>query len=106
MGLTILLLSNILLVQVNSSNTESAWHTFQLQLKDKVMWLLILGTLGGLLLMLYTPVNGFLKLSPLSAGQLFLAAGISGNAVLWYELVKAVRKARPNPGRNSGGQAG
>ena len=38
MGLAVILLSNILLVQVNSSNTESAVKTSIRLLKDKVMW--------------------------------------------------------------------
>jgi Ca2+-transporting ATPase len=92
MGLSIILISNVLLVQVNSSNTEFAVTTFMRQIKDKVMWAVILGTIAGLFIMLYTPLNGFLKLAPLSTGQLVLAAGISCAAVLWYELVKVAQK--------------
>lgn len=92
MGLSIIFLSNVLLVQVNSSNTEFAFRTFIRQIKDKVMWGVIIGTLAGLLIMLYTPLSGFLKLAPLSSEQLLLSAGISCIAVLWYELVKLFRK--------------
>ena len=88
MGLTIMLLSNILLVQVNSSNSEYAVKTFMRLAKDKVMLAVIVATLAGLLVMLYTPLCGFLKLAPLSLGQLGLAAVIAGVAVLWYEFVK------------------
>lgn len=91
MGISIILLSNVLLVQVNSSNTEFAFKTFMGQIKDKVMWSVIIGTIVGLFVMIYTPLNGFLKLSPLSLGQLLLSAGISCVAVLWYELVKVGR---------------
>ncbi|MEQ8155913.1 MAG: cation-translocating P-type ATPase [Clostridiaceae bacterium] len=92
MGLSIILLSNVLLVQVISSNTEYAYRTFVRQIKDKVMWAVILGTAAALFVMIYTPLNGFLKLAPLSSGQLLLSVGISFLAVMWYELVKAGRK--------------
>ncbi|SHI67697.1 cation-translocating P-type ATPase [Parasporobacterium paucivorans] len=91
MGLSIILISNILLVQVNSSNTEFAFQSFKRQCRDRVMWAVIIGTIAGLLIMIYTPLNGFLKLAPLSAGQLLLTACVSCAAVLWYELVKAGR---------------
>jgi len=58
------------------------------QIKDKVMWAVIIGTMALLFVMIYTPLSGFLKLAPLSLGQLFLSAGLSCAAVLWYELVK------------------
>ncbi|MEQ8197397.1 MAG: cation-translocating P-type ATPase, partial [Clostridiaceae bacterium] len=92
MGLSIILLSNVLLVQVISSNTEYAYRTFVRQIKDKVMWAVILGTAAALVVMIYTPLNGFLKLALLSSGQLLLSVGISFLAVMWYELVKAGRK--------------
>ena len=94
MGLTIMLLSNILLVQVNSSNSEYAIKTFMRLASDRVMLAVIVATLAGLLVMLYTPLCGFLKLAPLSLGQLGLAAVIAGVAVLWYEFVKVYRRVK------------
>ena len=76
MGISIILLSNILLVQVISSDTEFAYKNFMRQIKDKVMWASILGSIAGLLIMIYTPLNGFLKLAPLTSGQMLLAVGI------------------------------
>jgi len=92
MGISIILLSNLLLVQVIGSNTEFAYKNFVRQINDKVMWLSILGTIAGLLMMIFSPLNDFLKLAPLTAGQLLLAAGISSAAVLWYELVRYIKK--------------
>jgi Ca2+-transporting ATPase len=92
MGLVIILLSNVLLVQVNSSRTEYAFQTFHRLARDKVLWAVTLGTIFSLPLMIYTPINSFLKLSPLSVSHLLLAAGIAVVAVMWYELVKLVRK--------------
>lgn len=91
MGLVIILLSNILLVQVNSSYTDFAIQTLRRLVVDKVMWATTIITLLGILLLLYTPLGGFLKLAPLSFNQFILAALISMAAVLWYELVKLAR---------------
>jgi len=44
--------------------------------------------------MLYTPLSGFLKLAPLSLSQMLLVAAVACVAVLWYELVKVVKKIR------------
>ena len=86
MGLTIILLANVLLVQVNSSNSEFAIKSFIRLIKDKVMWAVSLGTIVGLLVILYTPLCGFLKLAPLSLNQLILAVSIAVASVIWYEL--------------------
>lgn len=91
MGLAIIFLSNILLVQVNSSNTDFAFRSFMKLIKDKVMWVVNIGTILGLLIMLYSPLNTFLKLAPLSLNQLLLVCGISLIAVMWYELVKLAK---------------
>ena len=94
MGLAIILLSNVLLVQVNSSNSDFAFRSFIRQIKDKVMWAVSIGTIMGLLVMLYSPLNTFIKLAPLSVKQLLLVCGISFIAVMWYELVKLVKYLR------------
>ena len=94
MGLTIILLANVLLVQVNSSNSEFAVKTFIKLIKDKVMWTVNLGTIIGLIVILYTPLCGFLKLAPLSLSQFILATGISVASVMWYELVKIIKCIR------------
>ncbi|WP_094602830.1 Calcium-transporting ATPase 1 [Sporomusa silvacetica DSM 10669] len=90
MGLTVILVSNILLVQVNSSNTEFAIRSFIKLVNDKVMLAVNAGTIVGLLVMLYTPLNEFLKLAPLSCEQMLLAIAIACVAVLWYEVVKFI----------------
>ena len=60
----------------------------------KSMWAILLGTLLGLGLILYSPLSGFLKLSPLSGGQVLLSVGLACASVLWYEAVKAVQRHR------------
>jgi Ca2+-transporting ATPase len=94
MGIAILLVSNVLLVIVNSSNTESFFHSLGHLLRDKVMIAVTFGTLLLLMIAVYTPVNAFLKLSALTITQLLLAVGLSAAAVLWYELVKLIKKRR------------
>lgn len=90
MGLTIILLANVVLVQVNSSNSEFAVKSFIRLIKDKVMWAASLGTIAGLLVILYTPLCGFLKLAPLSLNQLIMAASIAAASVIWYEFIKVM----------------
>lgn len=94
MGLVIVLLSNLLLVQVNSSHSDFAIQSLGRLMRDKIMWAINIGTIAGLLVILYTPLSGFLKLAPLSAGQFLLALGIACAAVLWYELVKLAKHLR------------
>ena len=92
MGLAIIMLSNLFLVQVNSSDHDFAFQSIARLAKDKVMWAVNIFTVFGLLIILYTPVNHFLKFEPLSASQLFGTVGIAAVAVMWYELVKLVKK--------------
>ena len=91
-GLSIIILANLFLVQVNSSNTDFAIFSVRRLSKDKIMWAVSICTFAGLILILYTPLCNFLKLSPLTPMQFLTVFGLAGVSVLWYELVKAVRK--------------
>ena len=93
-GLAIIIISNILLVYVNSSNTEFAYQSFKILIKDKVMWAVNGGTVIGLLLIMYTPIAGFLKLAPLGIKELIIVISISIVAVMWYEIVKILKKKK------------
>jgi Ca2+-transporting ATPase len=92
MGLSIIMLSNLFLVQVNSSEQDYALQSAKRLLKDKVMWGVNLGTLAMLGIILYSPINSFLKLAPLSASLLLMSVGISAVAVFWYEIVKFIKR--------------
>lgn len=94
MGIGIILIANLLLVQVNSSDTDSIFQSLRRLAKDKVMWAINILVAVGLLVILYTPVGVFLKLAPLSAGQLFAVFGFGAASVLWYETVKLVKRIR------------
>ncbi len=90
-GLTIIMLSNLFLVQVNSSDHDFAIQSIARLSKDWVMWAVNIGTLLMLGIILYTPLSGFLKLAPLTTGQLFTSIGIAAAAVFWYEIVKLIK---------------
>lgn len=94
MGLAIIMLSNLFLVIVNSSEHEFALRSLRRLEKDRVMWSVLIGTLLMLAVVIYTPVSGFLKLEPLSVAGFFAVIGISAASVLWYELVKLFNKLR------------
>lgn len=67
MGLAIIMLANLFLVQVNSSEHEYAFRSIARLATDKVMWTINIVTVGIMLLMLYTPLAGFLSMAPPSA---------------------------------------
>ncbi len=94
MGLTIIMLSNLFLVQVNSSDHDFVFQSFIRLSKDWVMWAVNIGTLLMLAIILYTPLSGFLKLAPLSAGQFFTSAALAAAAVLWYEIIKLIKRLK------------
>lgn len=94
MGLTIIMISNLFLVQVNSSDHDFVIQSITRLSKDWVMWAVNIGTLLMLGIILYTPLSGPLKLAPLTTGQFFASLGIAAAAVLWYEIVKLIKWMR------------
>lgn len=94
MGLSIIMLANLFLVQVNSSNHDFAFHSVVQLSKDKVMWAVNIATLALLAVILYSPLAVYLKLAPLSIGQFLTALGLAAVSVLWYELVKLWKHLR------------
>lgn len=94
MGLVIIMLANLFLVFVNSSETESLRQSARRLAKDKVIWAAILGITAMAVIILYTPLNVFLKLAPLNALQFLLAVGLAAVSVVWYEIVKAVKRVK------------
>ncbi len=94
MGLSVIILANLLLVQVISSEQDSVFRSARRLMKDKVMWLASAATVLMLVLILYSPLNSFLKLAPLSLPQLLAVIAIAAAAVLWYEPVKLIKRLR------------
>ena len=62
------------------------------------MWAVNILTIAGLAVILYSPLHSFLKLAPLSLGQLGCALGIAAVSVLWYELVKVYQRNKKKRG--------
>ncbi|MDR2708186.1 MAG: cation-translocating P-type ATPase, partial [Nitrososphaerota archaeon] len=91
MGLAVIIIANIFLVQVNSSNTDNIFTSIKRLSKDKVMWTANILIITGLFAMIYSPLNSFLKFAPLSATQLLSVLGIAAASVLWYEIVKIIK---------------
>ena len=60
--------------------------------RDKVMWLVNIGTLALLGLILYTPLAEHLRLAPLSLEDALTALLLAAVSVLWYEIVKLVKR--------------
>ncbi len=98
MGLSVLMLSNLLLVLVNSSDHDSILHSVRRMAKDRVMWAVNIGVLVGLALILYTPMSSVLKLAPLTAIQLLTIVGLAIVSTCWFEIVK---KQSADPGIGS-----
>lgn len=94
MGIIIIMLANLFLVLVNSSDTQSIFQSAKRLAKDKVIWAASFGIAGMAAVILYSPLNVFLKLAPLNMAQLLLAVGLAAASVLWYEIVKAVTRLK------------
>lgn len=95
MGLAVIMLANLFLVLVNSSDYNSILRSIKILAKDKVMWAVSLITLTGLAVILYSPLQKFLKLASLSLLQVLTVFGLAAASVLWYELVKwTIRKKK------------
>ncbi|NFL95963.1 hypothetical protein FDB73_06280 [Clostridium botulinum] len=96
MVITVILLANVLLVQVNTSDSDFVVKSFIKLTKDKVMWAVNLGTIIGLIAILYTPLCGFLKLESLSLNQIIISASIAVASVIWYEFIKFGKYIKKN----------
>jgi len=94
MGIGIIILSNLFLVYVNSSETNSVLYSFKKLIKDKIMWAINIITILVLLLAIYTPISKFLKFTALSLSQFVILVVASVIGVFWYEIIKALKKAR------------
>lgn len=92
MGITILLLSNLFLIHVNSSEIDSVLYSYKRLIKDKFMWIVSIMTIIILLIIIYTPINSFLKLTALNLTQLLTVVLFSFLAVMWYEIIKYMER--------------
>ncbi len=91
-AVTVIMLSNLFLVFVNSSEIDSAAHSLTHLARDKVMWITAAATVLLVAAVLYTPLSAYLKLAPLGASELAVTVLISFAAVGWYEAVKLIKR--------------
>lgn len=91
MAFTIIILSNIFLVEVNSS-TNFAYQNIKHLLKDKVIITIHLIIIISIILINYTSIHTLLKLTTLNISSLLITILISFLSVYWYELVKLYKK--------------
>ena len=92
MGLLIIMVSNIFLVQVNSSDYDYAIVSLKKLLKDKVMVIVNGIILLGIIIITYSPLHTFLKLKALTIQQLLIVIFISFISVFWYEIIKVITR--------------
>lgn len=87
-GFAVLVLSNILLVLENCSESENIFQIIRKIGKDRGIWAVNVITICGLMLLIYTPLNKILGFHPLSIWFVILVIVLSIISVLWYEIVK------------------
>ena len=92
MGLLIIVLANVFLVLVNSSEYDYAISSIIKLSKDRVITIINLLLFGIIGIVLYTPINRVLKLTSLSLVNIIVVIVISFIAVFWYELVKIFKR--------------
>ena len=92
-GIAVIIVANIFLVHVNSSETDSIFNNLKKLKKDKIMIIANAVTFLLLFLVLYSPLSQFLNLTALSLPQLILAVIFGIISVSWWEIVKLYKKA-------------
>ncbi|MDR2957325.1 MAG: cation-translocating P-type ATPase [Coriobacteriales bacterium] len=92
MGLVTIIIANLFLIQTLSSEHDSIITSISRLAKDKVMWIANIAILVALLVIVYSPLNSFLKLAPLSLVQVGVVVALAAASVLWFEVVKLVRR--------------
>lgn len=96
MGIGIIVLGNLFLVLVNSSDYDSIFVSLKRLSKDKFMWLVPLVTFMMLLLVIYTPLNDIFGFRALSFMELIIIISLAAVSVLWYEIVKMYKRNKYN----------
>ncbi len=92
MGLSLLVLSNLFLVFVNSSEYDSVFYSIYCLRHEKIMWAATIITLILVAIIIYTPLSSFFMLSALSFLQMLSVIGLAIVSVGWYEIVKSFKR--------------
>ena len=92
MGLSVLVLANVFLVLVNSSQLRPVTEATRRFGHDKGLWIATGATLVGLMLVIYSPLNAFLHLTMLTLPQMSVALVLAFASTIWFEFVKLFRR--------------
>ncbi|MDD2637141.1 MAG: cation-translocating P-type ATPase, partial [Bacteroidales bacterium] len=87
-GLVIVIFSSLFLVYVSSSVSVRVYKMWKLLWRDRVMQVVNIATMAGVIFIVYTPLHGYLKLTPLTIWQFLSAFAIAFLSVFWIELFK------------------
>ncbi|MBX2930206.1 MAG: cation-translocating P-type ATPase [Saprospiraceae bacterium] len=95
MTFTVLIVANIFLTLINRSFYYSILTT--LKYKNNLVPLIIFITIAivGLLLFI-KPLASFFQFASLNMAQLLLCAGIGSSSVIWFELIKWMKRIKPS----------
>jgi P-type Ca2+ transporter type 2C len=103
MVFTTLIVANIFLTLINRSFYYSILTT--LTYKNKLVFYIILATLGLLTMMLNIPyITSFFYLQNLNVSQLSICLGIGCGSVIWYEIIKAIKRTTQRLGGKANNQ--
>jgi Ca2+-transporting ATPase len=93
---TVLITANIFLTLINRSFYYSLLTT--LKYKNNRVWYIIVSTVSLVGLMLYVqPLTKFFQFEMLPIHDLLIAVGIGFVSVIWYEIIKAIKRCKPLP---------
>jgi len=91
LAFTTLVLGNLWLILANRSWSRTLLAS--LRTPNPALWWVIGGTLAFLALVLYTPgLRDLFKFALLHPNDILLCFAVSGTGILWFELLKLVRK--------------
>lgn len=94
-SLATLMFSNIFLIYVSVSETKLAIDVAKEFMKDKIIWLVVGFILLCLFALIYVKqLNVIFKTEPLTLGQILTVICVSFISVIWYEMVKILKKGK------------
>ncbi|MCL2869864.1 cation-translocating P-type ATPase [Candidatus Saccharibacteria bacterium] len=94
MGFATIVIANIFLVLVNSSEVNSLVKSLQILAKDKILRLILLIMLVAFVIVIYTPLSNVLRFTALNASHLIVVVLAAFIATAWYEIIKFYKRKK------------
>jgi Ca2+-transporting ATPase len=89
----VLVLADAALIFANRSRTRTIIET--LRMPNRIVWTVTAAALATLALALYLPMlAGVFHFAPLAPAELALACMLGASVMLWFDMLKLVRKKR------------